>query len=176
MTVSGLHGELERLFSHDPGATPGEALVALNRHAAGVLARHRVYPSALCLRIDPEASTLSWASAGHPPAFVRRAGGSIEALDSTTFLLGVVSGAEFESGEQTVAFGPGDSVLAFTDGASEALNSRGAMLRPQGVRDAMERASGEEGSLAEAVAQAVSRHRRGAPEDDTLIVEVSRPA
>lgn len=176
MTVSGLHGELERVFANNPRSSPGEALLALNQHASGVLARHRVFPSALCLRVDPERGTLTWASAGHPPAFVRRTGGEIEALDSTAFLLGVCGGPAFEPGEQSVAFGPGDAVLVYTDGASEALNVRGAMLRPQGVREAVAGAKGEEGSLASAVSEAVERHRHGPADDDALIVEVWRVA
>lgn len=176
LTVSGLHGELERLFSESAARTPGEALAALNRYAAAVLARHKVYPSALCLRVDPEAGRLTWASAGHPPAFLRRAGtGAIEVLDSTTFLLGVVDGASFDPEERSVAFGRGDAVVAYTDGASEALDASGAMLRPEGVRAVVAGApADEEGSLASAVVAAVARHRHDPPTDDTLIIELRR--
>jgi hypothetical protein len=172
LTVSGLHSELERAFSLDPEATPGAVLAALNRHGASVLARHSVFPTALCLRADPAANTLTWASAGHPPAFLRRASGEVEELGSTTMMLGVLPPEAFDPGERTLRFARGDAALAFTDGASEALDAAGHMLRPSGVRDVVAAARA---ALADAVMDAVIRHRSGQPTDDTLIVEVSLP-
>jgi serine phosphatase RsbU (regulator of sigma subunit) len=189
LTVHSVHGELDRMFIEHPGRKPGEVLTALNRYAGLLLARHSVYPSALCLRVEPAADLLYWASAGHPPAFLRRADGRIETLDPTTFLLGACDAPDFAPDERSIAFGPGDAVVAYTDGATEALDARGQMLRPDGVRAAIagyvrggapSRPSAgsspePEGALAAAVLAAVTRHRHGLPTDDALIVELRRP-
>jgi serine phosphatase RsbU (regulator of sigma subunit) len=173
LTVSGLHSELERVFNSNPQASPGEVLAALNRHAASVLARHSVFPTAICLKVDPAAGTLAWASAGHPPGFLRRSSGEIQDLDSTTLMLGVMPPDAFDPGERQTVFAPGDAAVAFTDGASEAMDQHGHMLRTAGIRRAVETA-GQTGP-ADAVMAAVKGHRAGDPDDDTLIVAVSMP-
>lgn len=188
LTVNRLHGELERLFAENPDASPGEILESLNRYVHLTLANHSVYVTAVCFRIDPNASfprdvnayakgTLEWASGGHPPAFLRSIDGAIERLDSTTFVLGACHGDDFRHEQQIRPFGPGDVVIAYTDGATEARDRSGRMLRIEGMQRIVAGAhhGGENGSLADAILDAVEEHRFGPPADDTLVVEISRP-
>ena len=77
---------------------------------------------------------MTWASGGHPPAFLRGVDGTVRELGSTAFVLGACSEDDFESEEQTCTLGPGDSLVAYTDGASEARNPSGKMLRIMGLR------------------------------------------
>lgn len=178
LTVNRLHGELERIFGEEPDISPGEALRSLNRYVHLTLARHGVYATALCVRADPAASELRWASAGHPPAFLRRVDGRIEELGATTFLLGACHGEDFQPDEHAVRFMPGDALIAYTDGAVEARGAGGEMLRIDGFRRAVAAAQVDPragGLWAEAGLRIVSEHRHGPPADDTLIVELRRP-
>jgi phosphoserine phosphatase RsbU/P len=66
-----------------------------------------------------EDRTFTYVNAGHNPPMLVRADGSIELLEKGGLLLGVMSGMPYESG--TVTLEPGDSVVMFTDGVTEAM-------------------------------------------------------
>ena len=178
LTVNRLAGEIEREFGEAPDASPGEILQGLNAYLHLTLARHSVYATALCIRFDPNDNSLRWASAGHPPAFLCTADGRLDRLDSTTLLLGAARKSDFYPNEQKTRFGRGDVLLAYTDGATEATNADGRMLRVDGLQNLIYRAAtaGGAGSIAEAVVRDVETWRSGPAQDDTLVVEVSRAA
>lgn len=177
LTVSRLHGEIDLMYAANPLASPAEVLGRLNHHVHLTLSRHSIYVTGVCARVDPIAGTLEYASAGHPPAFLVGSDGTLEELESTTLLLGVAATEEFEAGVRRVRMGPGDALIAYTDGATEARNHSGRMLRTEGLRDLVRGLRGETpGERAERLLRAVAAHRDGrAAEDDTLIVEVYRP-
>jgi len=176
LTVNRLAGEISRELGEHPDIAPGELLTGLNDYLHHTLATHSVYATAICVRVDPSGSSLSWASAGHPPAFLRAVDGRIERLDSTTLVLGACRGEDFRPNEQTIRFGPGDAVIAYTDGATEARNAEGRMLRVEGIQRIIASARPDsEGGWASALLRGVDAWRFGPPQDDTLIVEVWRP-
>ncbi len=70
---------------------------------------------------DPRTRQLSFVNAGHNPPRVIHADGSASALDPVGPILGVFPGLDFA--EQSVALAPGDLLVAFTDGVSEAMNA-----------------------------------------------------
>ncbi len=175
LTVNRLSGELERIFAENPHIAPGQVLRLLNRYTYLTLANHSVFLTAFCLRVDPAAGTLAYASGGHPPAFIVAVDGTMEELSSTTFVLGACDDADFDPAERTVRFGPGDAALIYTDGAIECRNARGRMMGIDGLRRtiASHRRAGQGGWSARLI-QSVDEFREGDPEDDTLIVEVAR--
>lgn len=176
LTVNRLHGEIERQFGENPGVSPGDILTGLNRYLHHTLASHSVYATALCLRLDPNEGTLAWASAGHPPAFLRAVDGTLDRLDSTTLVLGACLGSDFEHNEQVTRFGPGDTLIAYTDGAIECRNAAGRMLSVAGLERIVAGAPPDEvGGWASSVIRAVESYRFGPLQDDTLVVEIYRP-
>ncbi len=176
LTVNRLHGEIELMFADDPSLDPGRVLTRLNRYVHLTLARHSIYVTAMCLRIDPSRDTLEYASGGHPPAFLRGVDGTLRNLDSTAFVLGACPDGDFDPGRTTIDFGPGDSVIAYTDGATEARTETGQMLRIEGMRRLLAQPGRvEPGHWPEKLLRAVTDHREGLPpEDDTLVVEIYR--
>lgn len=176
LTVNRLHGEFERQFGENPGVCPGEILRGLNSYLHHTLASHSVYATAVCIMVDPNEGRLRWASAGHPPAFLRDVQGRIDRLDSTTFVLGATRGDDFEPNEEHRPFGPGDTLILYTDGAIEARNNAGRMLRIEGMQRIIASARPDaDGGWSSAILREVDAFRFGAPQDDTLIVEVWRP-
>lgn len=181
LTVNRLHGEIDRQFGVNPNLTPGELLVGLNSYLHHTLAIHSVYATALCMRIDSSNNTVTWASAGHPPAFVRGVDGTVQRLDPTTLVLGACRGDDFQPCEESAHFGRGDVLIAYTDGAIEARNDQGKMLMLAGMerlvaalRDEHTPARARCGVACEVVLHGVDMHRFGPLQDDTLIVEVAR--
>lgn len=176
LTVNRLHGELERIFAENADARPGDVLSLLNRYVHLTLATHSVYVTALCLRADPARQELEYASGGHPPAFLRAVDGTIDQLDSTAFVLGACPSPEFDPEPRTLRFGPGDALVAYTDGATEARDTEGRMIGIKGLRRII--ATGRPapgGGWPLTVLAAVEDHRQGAPDDDTLVVELRYP-
>lgn len=178
LTVNRIVGELERIFGEDPDASPGHVLCALNRYVCVTLARHDLYMTAISLRANAAKNSLSYANGGHPSAFLRSGNGKIEMLDSTTFLLGLMDG-EFSAETIERPFGPGDAVVAYTDGAAEAKNDRNAMLGMSGVQRLLELVANEHNAPADWPSQMLRRvldYRAAPPDDDTLVAAMFRPA
>jgi serine phosphatase RsbU (regulator of sigma subunit) len=155
----------------------------LNTYVHLTLAKHSIYATALCLRIDTARGVVEWASGGHPPAFLRAADGTVKDLEPTTFVLGACPDGPFGTAQHEMPFSPGDAIIAYTDGAIEARRPGDAqMLRVDGMRAFVADAGRSydqpiaTGSWAQRVLEMVTRFRGGMPaEDDTLVVEIFRP-
>lgn len=176
LTVNRLHGELDRIFAEQPGTSPGEVLALLNRYVHLTLSSHSVYVTAFCARVDAERAVLEYASGGHPPAFLRAVDGTVEQLDSTSFVLGACAAADFQPEARALPFGPGDSVIIYTDGAIECRDATGKFFSVAGLQKTVARGTPDpSGGWPAAILGAVHRHRFGPPADDTLVVELHRP-
>jgi sigma-B regulation protein RsbU (phosphoserine phosphatase) len=68
---------------------------------------------------DPATSLLTFVNAGHNPPYILR-GGQIIPLEATGTVVGLLADAEYA--QATIPMRPGDVLLAFTDGISEAMN------------------------------------------------------
>lgn len=176
LTVNRLHGEIELLFADNPFIEPGEVLARLNRYVYLTLSRHSIFVTAVCLKADPLSGTIRYASGGHPPGFLRAVDGTVTDLDSTAFVLGACPDDQFDPDQQSIKFGPGDSLITYTDGATEARQESGKMLRISGMRSLLAtRERVEPGHWPGRLLDAVTNHREGLPpEDDTLVVEMYR--
>ena len=64
---------------------------------------------------------LEFVNAGHEPPLLARADGAIERLDKGGLLLGILPSQSYDSG--SVILRPGDTVVLFTDGVTEAMGS-----------------------------------------------------
>lgn len=67
--------------------------------------------------IDPIANTMVYASAGHPPAFIRRANGSLDELSFVDLPLGLRERISIHA--SSVSVSDGDLVVFYTDGLIE---------------------------------------------------------
>lgn len=176
LTVNRLHGELDRIFAENPTTGPGELLTLLNRYVHLTLAHHSVYVTAICFRVNPAADTLEYASGGHPPAFVKDNRGRVEQLDSTTFVLGATAGPDFNAEPRSMHFGPGDCLVAYTDGATEARDEKGRYFGIVGIQRLLAYQDAPiNGGWPAAIRAAVERYRYGPTADDILLVEIRRP-
>ena len=172
LTVNRLYGELERIRAEAPLAEPGEVLALLNRYVYLTMARHTIYVTALCIMVDPYSGKLHWASAGHPPAFLRGANGVVKRLSATTVLLGAVEASEFAPDQKTIELAPGDVVVAYTDGAFEVRDRLGESLGLENL-DRMMHTQPPPRNWPQFVASAVQKHASGRPEDDILIASLT---
>lgn len=75
--------------------------------------------------VDHRLGLLRYTNAGHNYPLLRRRDGTIDELTRGGLLLGLFDDATYESGE--AAFAPGDALLLYSDGISEAADSRDAL-------------------------------------------------
>ena len=120
-------------------------------------------------RYDAVGESLCWANGGHPPGLLRRANGALESLSVTGPLLGAMSGAEFD--ELSVAIRPGDRILLYTDGVTEARRD-GEFFGEERVRAVFD-AQGSAQDHARGLLSAVRGFARADLRDDVAVLVVS---
>jgi len=84
--------------------------------------------------LDLKSGQLTYVNAGHPPPFWCRPIDQLEMIPlvRTGMALGIDPGASFD--QQTIQMEPGDYVLAYTDGVTEACNERQVMFGEDKLR------------------------------------------
>jgi sigma-B regulation protein RsbU (phosphoserine phosphatase) len=148
---------------------PADLLAHCNRHLC-----HRQIPGFVTGVIGIfEVSTrrLTYACAGHPlPLLKFSAENTVSRVEAiASYPLGVDSGTTF--GERSIQLRPGDTLLLYTDGITEALNSEDEMFSEErlkvALRDSRDRPSG----LIANLQKLVSTHRECRPptDDQTLV-------
>jgi serine phosphatase RsbU (regulator of sigma subunit) len=113
---------------------------------------------------------LTYANAGHCAPLLVRASGDIEKLAPTTTPVGLVPDAHFDLASQQLA--PGDRIVLYTDGVTEARNGAGEFFGRKGLLAAVRGASAGCNELHDAVQNAVLEFTAGADQEDdvTLVV------
>lgn len=127
-------------------------------------------------RLDTKTGTIEYVNAGHTPPLWLNKKGAVE-LGESDLLLGVVSRAEFNT--RTLQLDPGDSLILFTDGVTEARDRAGIDLGSTIIGDALVPLHGSDANtIATSVNETVLQHV-GDPEnldDDVTLLVVSRAA
>jgi hypothetical protein len=107
----------------DHAGTPGDALERTNR----ILVEERrsaLFITALCATIDMRAGLLRLANAGHEPPLILRSGDDEPGwLEASGPLLGAYPSLDLA--ECSIALAPGDLVLLYTDGVTDAQAASG---------------------------------------------------
>jgi sigma-B regulation protein RsbU (phosphoserine phosphatase) len=86
--------------------------------------------------LDPERGTLEWVNAGHPPPILLRADGRAEQLEATGRLVGILPEAGYEAGAP-VRFAPGDLLVVYTDGCTEAASPAGELFGEERLEEVL---------------------------------------
>ena len=120
--------------------------------------------------LDPESHTVTLVNAGHPPPLIyhrttRTVG---EAISSKVagLPLGVCDGFKYPSCQ--VHLEPGDSILAFTDGVTEAMNVQELQLQTKGVYAAVQGGTYSPRLLVEQVVKVVKQFTTGRSQNDDI--------
>jgi sigma-B regulation protein RsbU (phosphoserine phosphatase) len=98
-------------------ARPEELCERVNTILCGHISEGRFISFFYCV-VDSEVGSLTYANAGHFPPALIKADGTLIRLTSGGPVLGVLPAGTYESG--SVGFGPGDRLILYTDGITEA--------------------------------------------------------
>jgi sigma-B regulation protein RsbU (phosphoserine phosphatase) len=152
---------------------PAQAATALNK----IVTSHDLLVGFVTVWVgvyDAATGQITYCSCGHEPGLVRRAGGAVEATETTGPPLGVAEGAEYD--EKTVTLSSGDTFLLYTDGISEAGPSRHDLLGTKGLARLLAGldAGAEVQAQADALFVAVSVYTNGVFRDDVAFLLLRR--
>ena len=114
-----LQGSLRTLIS--AGFRGSDLITKLNAHLFANIPSNRLV-TFFYGEVDPGSGSIRYVNAGHNPPFVLRADGSLDRLDSNAVALGILSEAPFPTAE--LALGAGERLFLYTDGVTEAFNSK----------------------------------------------------
>jgi phosphoserine phosphatase RsbU/P len=107
--------------------------------------------------------------AGHPPPVLAR-GGEARFARVTGDLLGVKYAPSF--GESVEELAPGDVMVLYTDGVTEARRPSGEFFGEERLLEVVRRSAGPAAVTVDAVVDAVLGHQDGVPRDDIVVVAV----
>lgn len=119
------------------GLRPARMVRSLNEFLLG-FSRIETFATLFVGIVDLPRSTITYCSAGHPPAILRRANtGELVSLDVQSGVVGAFHDMLYQDGEMSL--GAGDILMLYTDGTTEARDPRGAFFGEDGLRDALTR-------------------------------------
>jgi hypothetical protein len=151
-------------------------LAVLGDRLNGVLERSGLdnrYATLFYCEIAPGDAEIRYLNAGHNPAFVLRNGG-IETLAASSLPLGMLPGVRYAQGREALA--PGEAIVLYSDGITEATNTRGEEYGPERLRRVLlAGASSSAESLGRRVLDDVSGFLEGEkPHDDQSLMVLRR--
>jgi sigma-B regulation protein RsbU (phosphoserine phosphatase) len=139
--------------------------------------QNRPFLSAFYAELDLDSGRMAYARAGHDaPLWITDAGRVCRELDAPGAILGAFRDVGLESRE--IQLSPGDSVVLYTDGVTEARDSGGRLFGDERLAAAARQAaaaSADAQAMLESVTHAVEAFTAGADQaDDLTIVVVQR--
>ena len=155
-----------------PTAEPHEVCGSVNRLLCRNIASGK-FVTFCYVDVDLAEGVVTYANAGHNPPMLIRANGRVDHLETTGLVLGVSPDWTYTSGR--VAFGPGDRLVCFTDGMTEARRADDTEFGEEQLSAlAASTASGSAEGLADALTAAVIAWTGGAVQDDATLIIVER--
>ncbi len=154
----------------------GRLATPLNLRMNEVRDRNR-YATLFAGSINPENGQVRYVNGGHnPPLLIPADGGTAIRLQPTCPMVGLLPGATFGEGQDTLP--PGDVLVVFTDGFVEAENLEGQELGEEAIIATVRKHQGASADdIFEQLLVAVFQHMEGGGfKDDVTLVVVKRVA
>ena len=156
------------------GGAPHECLLEVNRFLRGERRSSNIFLTCFYGILDLETGRLEYSRAGHNPPYLMRAGagpaGTVQRLDAASGLpLGILKSVEYDTAATQLE--PGDRILLFTDGITEAMNAGRELYgedRLEALLAQSKAVSIEE--LVRTVTDAATSFADGAPASDDITV------
>jgi serine phosphatase RsbU (regulator of sigma subunit) len=160
------------LNSHADGESgPAETLHRLNQTLLRRSIQSRFATVAFAIA-DPD-GTLAVSNAGHMPTYVLRRDGRLETLHKGGLMVGIFPQASYE--EESIALEPGDLVILYSDGVTEALNAHGEQFEEERLQECLRGAEARPaGEVLERLVAAVHGFAGSYPQADDITALVFR--
>lgn len=148
-------------------ADAGEAVCKINDHMCAKAVEGRFVTFVLFI-IDTVNHKMSLVNAGHMSPIIRKADGGWEEFDDNTVgvPIGVMEGFPFEVVERDLA--PGETVVIYTDGVSEAMNPQSELYGTEPLREFICKHTANPTELGKLIREDVRRHANGREQNDDI--------
>ncbi len=158
----------------DEHSSPSELVRRLNIQVAKHAPPSRFITLFLGL-FNPATGEMEFVNAGQTPPLLLRAGGSVDRLSTGGIALAMFEASSYQSGRTRLE--PGDALVMYSDGITEAESPAGEMFEEGGLEAAVRATPGVAAAvLSRAVFRAVDHHRQGERlADDLTVLVLSRP-
>lgn len=149
----------------------GQAAARINNHMCSHAIEGRFVTFTLTI-IDLKSHEMSLVIAGHMSPMIRRTDGTIEEFpDEIVGLpLGVCDGMTFDVAKRILQ--PGEVVVIYTDGVSEAMNPAGDLYGLDRLREMITKNAPRPADLGKAILADVKRHAAGRAQNDDITLMV----
>jgi len=160
------------LFSHAEAIDCPARVMSLVSRALARRSTGRSFVTIACGMLWPN-GRLQCCSGGHNPGLVARADGPIEVLKKGGLMLGPFGAATYEKDDTQLA--PGDSVILYSDGVTEAENARSEFFGEERLCDCLKGRAGHSArEIQELLFRAVSEFSGDTAQGDDITVLVVR--
>jgi len=166
------------LGAHDaPAADAGRtalasALKVTNNYIALTHPKSNMFATVFFAVLDPASGRLDYANCGHEPALVLGAAGIRERLDPTGPAVGMMPDVQFNLRDVTLA--AGETLLAFTDGVTEARAASGELFGTERFEALLATPAPSVRELLDRIERTLQRHTGGAPQSDDITLLAAR--
>jgi phosphoserine phosphatase RsbU/P len=168
-----LQGSLHTLLN--AGLRGSELVAKLNAHLCASLPSNRLI-TLFYSELDTATGALRYVNAGHNPPFLLPSASPSKRLQPNGMALGVITDAVFTSDEAVL--GPGDRLLLYTDGLTEAANLADEEFGEARLLAVLESRRGVTGQevIADAIAEVLRFCGPAKPRDDMTLLSLTREA
>jgi serine phosphatase RsbU (regulator of sigma subunit) len=149
------------------------ALRMTNDYIADTHERSNMFATIFVGAVDPASGVLEYANGGHEPPAVIRCDGTVDRLGPTGPAVGLMNGSRFDS--RRITLDPGDTLIAFTDGVTEARAIDGSMYSETRLLAVVDGGADTARAALDSIEADLQRHTDGGPRsDDTTLLALRR--
>ena len=173
LLMSSLHAAVHAQF--DTHGSLAETISSINRYLVESIPANR-FVTLFYADLNPKTGELAFLNAGHNPPLIVHASGTMEQLAAGGLPLGIMADADFREGRTTL--NPGDVLVIYSDGVSEAVSPTGEEFGPTRLYEAVARnLDASAAGIRDRIESALTKFAQGTPAgDDITMVIVKRLA
>lgn len=168
LLMSSLHAAVHAQASSNDSLV--ETISAVNRYLADNIPANR-FVTLFYAELDPESGTVAFLNAGHNPPLIVHAAGTVEQLASGGLPLGIKLNAEYREGRTQLQ--PGDVLVIYSDGVTEAASPSGEEFGPTRLYEVVSRhVDSSAAGIRDRIEAALTKFSQGteAADDITLVI------
>jgi phosphoserine phosphatase RsbU/P len=170
LMMMALHARVQ-VLAEDPGDL-GALMTRLNKATCANCPANRFITFFFCV-FNPATGEVKYANAGHNPPVLVRGSGESEMVEGGGPVLGIIPFAPYR--EERVHLNPGDMLVLYSDGVTEATNPAYDEFGEQRFIEVLQRHRDQPASaIVEAVTRSVAEFTTGAPQADDITLAIAK--
>ncbi|MGZ8847951.1 MAG: SpoIIE family protein phosphatase [Pyrinomonadaceae bacterium] len=170
LLMSSLHAAVHaQVESHE---SPVKTITSINRYLVESIPANR-FVTLFYAELDPKSGSLVFLNAGHNPPLIVHSGGTMEQLAAGGLPLGIMADADFREGRTKLH--PGDVLVIYSDGVSEAVDPAGEEFGPTRLYEVVARnLDASAAGIRDRIESALTKFCQGMPASDDITLVICK--